>query len=388
MLGITLLAWSKRVFGLVLPGIVGYLSFLSYYLSLDYSLAAQRDLHAPLLAVLAILVLQASKGGSLTPAFSGIATAMALTIRPQAVLFLPAIAIQLLGEMRSGTTSRRLWVWVVSLTVAILLLFTPLVMSGIVPDFLDGIGHNYAARQGRLARLLSILVVFLGQLGPFGNIAVCLAVFALPKPDRKHGQVAMVWIAALLLVLFYKPISPTPHHYLNIPLTMVLAVNMAVVTQLLLAVDRLAPFYKLLSFALLLGVSCKMRPDFSPSGRVSRPRRTRYGASQPPAGPWATPEGRSPRRLIIGGRTSEPSSITCVATLRRGRRSRTPSRGTPPSSAPWAACRPSRPRASPGSRWSTRAARRPSPGPSSMNRILSSSGLRTTPAPIRHSRSI
>ena len=38
VLGLTLLAWSKRLFGTVLPGIVGYLSFLSYYLS--YSITA------------------------------------------------------------------------------------------------------------------------------------------------------------------------------------------------------------------------------------------------------------------------------------------------------------------------------------------------------------
>ena len=40
---ITLLAWSRRRFASFLPGLVGIGGFLGYYLTLDYSQAAQRD---------------------------------------------------------------------------------------------------------------------------------------------------------------------------------------------------------------------------------------------------------------------------------------------------------------------------------------------------------
>ena len=40
LLGIALLGWSRRVFGWYLPGLIGYASFLWYYLNLDFSLVA------------------------------------------------------------------------------------------------------------------------------------------------------------------------------------------------------------------------------------------------------------------------------------------------------------------------------------------------------------
>ena len=64
LLGVGLVLWSHRLFGRALPGIVGYLSFLSYYLALDYSHAAQRDWHAPLFAVLGLLICNPLAEGS------------------------------------------------------------------------------------------------------------------------------------------------------------------------------------------------------------------------------------------------------------------------------------------------------------------------------------
>ena len=43
VLGGALVAWSRRMFGAAMPGLIGYLPFLGYYLGLDYSQVAQRD---------------------------------------------------------------------------------------------------------------------------------------------------------------------------------------------------------------------------------------------------------------------------------------------------------------------------------------------------------
>ena len=97
MLGLILLVWSKRLLGGLLPGIIGYLCFLSYYLCLDYTLAATRDWHTPLLAVVGIQILQTWKGGIVAPAISAVATGLALAIRASSGS-LPA---------RRGTPARR-----------------------------------------------------------------------------------------------------------------------------------------------------------------------------------------------------------------------------------------------------------------------------------------
>ena len=55
VLGAAILAWSRRCFGLLLPGITGYLIFLGYYLDIHFEMVAERDWHAALAATLGLL---------------------------------------------------------------------------------------------------------------------------------------------------------------------------------------------------------------------------------------------------------------------------------------------------------------------------------------------
>ena len=84
--GVALAAWSRRLFGQSLAGLVSYLTFLCAYLGFDYVMVAQRDWHGPLFAVLGLMALEAMPGrvGRLVSALS---MAIALLFRPQVVLF-------------------------------------------------------------------------------------------------------------------------------------------------------------------------------------------------------------------------------------------------------------------------------------------------------------
>lgn len=260
LLGVGLVLWSRRLFGRALPGVVGYLSFLGYYLSLDYSHAAQRDWHSPLLAVLGLLALQASRGGILAAVASGVAMSLALCLRPHAALFLPAVAIQLLGDLRSGGNTRRLAAWALSFVLTTVAWLIPLAASGILPDFLAGVGHN-APADGRGLRAAPLLINVLRQFDAFGFIAVAIAIGMIPKPDRRLATVSMVWLGALVFSLLYEPISPRYHSYLRIPFHLMFALNVALVTHLLLGARRIPASFKLLAFLLVLGASCRIRPD-------------------------------------------------------------------------------------------------------------------------------
>jgi hypothetical protein len=262
LLGLVLVLWSKRLFGRALPGIVGYLSFLGYYLELDYTRAAQRDWHSPLLAVLAILTLQGWREGIVAPAISGAAMSMALSIRPHAALFLPAVAIPLLCEIGAGRNARRIASWILSFLLTTAAWLLPLVVSRVVPDFLAGVGHNNAALNGRGLHAAALLVNVLREFDAFGFVVVAIAVCMLPKPDRTQATAAAAWLGALVLSLLYEPISPRYHAYLRIPLNLMFAVNVAVLTQLLLAARRIPASLKLVSVLLVLGVSGRIRPEF------------------------------------------------------------------------------------------------------------------------------
>ena len=262
LLGVGLVLWSRRIFGRALPGIVAYLSFLGYYLAFDYSHAAQRDWHAPLLAVLGILTLQTSRGGILSTTIAGAAMSLAVCMRPHAILFLPAVAIQFLAEIRAGGHARRIAFWSLSFVLTTIVWLLPLAVSGVLPDFLAGVGHNNTPADGRGLRVVALLVNVLKQFDTFGFIAVSIAVCMIPKPDRKLASVSWVWLAALLLSLLYEPISPRYHSYLRIPFHLMLAMNVAVLAHLLITTRRIPASFKLLAFLLVLGVSCRIRPDF------------------------------------------------------------------------------------------------------------------------------
>lgn len=261
-LGVGLVAWSLRSFGRALPGLVGYLSFLSYYLSLDYMMAAQRDWHSALLAVLGILVLQGSRGRIVGPAISGAAMSMALSIRPHAVLFLPAMALQFLGEIRGSRDARRLASWVGSFLVTTILWILPLVASGVWPDFIAGVRGNNAAASDRGFRMATLALGVLKQLDAFSLAVVAIAVGWLLRRNRRPSMGAAVWLVALGFALFYEPISPRFHSYLRIPLNLVLAVNVAVLTSLILAAGRVPRSFQLLALLLVLGMAGRIRPEF------------------------------------------------------------------------------------------------------------------------------
>jgi hypothetical protein len=262
LLGLALILWSKRLFGTLLPGVVGYLCFLSYYLSLDYSLAAQRDWHAPFFAVLGILLLQTWEGRTAAPAFSAAAVATAILIRPHAVLFLPALALQLIGEMQISRGVRRSAVWTSSFLLTILLGLAPLASSGLLLDFLTGVTANNSSGQHGIARLAAVLAGLFNQLDTFAYVVVALAVVLMPKGDPRRASTAAVWVAAFLMVLLYRPIHPRNHAYLALPLAVVFAVNVGVLTDMLLSARRVPVSFRLLSLLLLLGASCKTRPEF------------------------------------------------------------------------------------------------------------------------------
>ena len=87
LMGWCMVAWSRRRLGDALPGVIGYFALVVSYLGLTYELVAQRDWYTAFLLCLGLLLMQAWPG-RLTRIASALAAALALAIRPHAVLFL------------------------------------------------------------------------------------------------------------------------------------------------------------------------------------------------------------------------------------------------------------------------------------------------------------
>ena len=138
-----MLTWSRQRFGRALPGAIGGLHLLGYYLSLDYCHTGQRDWHATALAVLALMVLQMRTGraGRLGSALLG---AVAIWVRPQAVLLIPALFLGVTSRdpICAGETQGRkpAVAWLVAFAVAAAAGFAPLYAAGVLGDFIRSIG--------------------------------------------------------------------------------------------------------------------------------------------------------------------------------------------------------------------------------------------------------
>jgi hypothetical protein len=241
-LGAALVAWGRQRFGAILPGLLAYLAFVTQYLSLDYTQVAQRDWHAILLVVLALMTLQIA-GSRRSRVTSGLLAAFAFVFRPHVLLFLgafwSAIDEHLQERPRRETRRARAFVeWSAGFALGLLFGFAPLVLAGVLPDFIGGLSVGMYGGPHVVTTPAEAFFGFLRQLGMKWTLigvsaGPLLAIYGSPE-WRRTGR---TWSLAMTAALLYKPVHPIPHDYLLRPLELVSAVNVG----LLAAWVRTAP---------------------------------------------------------------------------------------------------------------------------------------------------
>ena len=269
--GVTLLAWSRRRFGRVLPGAVGYAVFLTYYLGLGFGNAGQRDWHGPFFLLEGLLLADAFPGRGCR-VFAAVTTALACAIRPQVVLFLPALVLAIVQGMYAGdgagerpSPSRAIQtvlVWGLLLGVLIALAFAPLWLSGIGDDFLRSVRVTFYGSSYNRAHSRSIVNQMVLQFLHLEFDLVPLAILLLsPLAGREVRASSRVWLVAYAGAWLYKPISPVPFPYLEHPLTIVWAINIAVLVRLLLTPGLAHPAIRLTAVLLATRLGVHARPE-------------------------------------------------------------------------------------------------------------------------------
>jgi hypothetical protein len=290
LLGAALVAWSRRVFGGALPGLIGYLTFLGFYLGLDYSRVAQRDWHGPWFVVMGLLAMELWPGRA-SRLGAALAMAAAIAYRPHEVLYLPAMASAVM-ELPASEASwprrlRPLAEWALALAISLLMVFSPLILAGVFDDFLRALqltryGGNYNkttwltfvdALNERFidhwtTRLLAVDIL-LAVLGPP----------ALRRPAR-------TWGLAMLGTMFYRPISPDPRHsYLDQPLMLMRSINLALPMAWILTAPVLVAPLRLATVAALLMAVAPEVPRFCSITRSFRAIGTLVRGEDPPEPP-------------------------------------------------------------------------------------------------------
>jgi hypothetical protein len=271
LFGLLLAAWSRRVFGSRLPGLIGYGTFLGYYLDLDYTQVAQRDWQGPFFAVAAILFVQGWRS-RWAIAISALCMAFAVAIRPQTVLFLPALLVALVDGSRSDdwrvSPARALGrglLWSVICAAGLAALALPLVRAGVASDFLRSLrivapGSRYNTLTP--AHFFSEMIL---QLLPLRILIAPLGILLLWKrePSTVGPDPARAWLAAFAGVLFYRPLSPQFHAYLSHPINLTWAILVALLIARIQERTELKSPPRLLAVLLAAGMLMSAKPRFS-----------------------------------------------------------------------------------------------------------------------------
>jgi hypothetical protein len=244
-LGMVLIAWSRRRLGGAIPGFVGYLTFLMFYMSLTHEYVAERDWYTALLVCLGLLVMQAWPGPHSRLA-SAFLAALALSIRPHAVLFLPAMVYEVArgaapSVYRRDSKARAVAQWCVRFGVFTAMMFAPLVWAGIADDFLGGL--RVAAYGGPYSNTTPAraIQVFTEQFTLWRTtIPLTVTLLTAVRPNCDESGIARTWSLAWLSALLYRPLHPVHHFYLIIPILLIGSITWPFVLSWLLSVRRLA----------------------------------------------------------------------------------------------------------------------------------------------------
>jgi hypothetical protein len=290
-LGVALWAWSRRRLGAPLPGAIAYVAFLGFYLGLEYHHVAERDWHATLAAALALMALEA------WPArralwIAGALAAAALTIRPHAVLYLPAMAWAILERPRP---LRALAEWGAALALFTTLAFAPLIAQGILDDLIRGLAvAAYGGPYGR-ANLAGALSVLGRELRQPWTLALVASLMWLSRSGGALRRSAATWLLALLAALIYRALHPVQHEYLwNAP-ALISAIALAIPTAWIVRFPRLGPELRVLAAVLILYEAVPSAPRFCSareSVRALVPLIRSVDPADPPPGclhPWFRP---------------------------------------------------------------------------------------------------
>ena len=320
-LGILLVLWGRRLSGRLLPGLIGFSSFLLYYLSVRFDVAAERETQTAVLTLASLMMpsIWAGQGGRVS---SAVAFGLALLVRPQVVLLLPAILLAVDSSVRppgapwcQSLIAVLTWGLITGLTVA--LGFMPLVLNGTLLDFWKNL-QSMRSTYGRDVVGTSIHDI-LANVKPLTLpknllLTAALVVGLLPwdRPGNATRRLFPMVLTALVGVSFYHAISPLRIAYHATPQIVVAAMGLTfAAAQLVLGQGR--PLVRLAALAALF---CYSGPARSLVPWTSSPPAIGLMACVNPCGfsapasclfdqPWD-----STKTLDIAGKTLAPRSAT------------------------------------------------------------------------------
>jgi hypothetical protein len=265
---------ASRVWvGEALPGLVAGLGLTWYLCGAHYAMAAQRDEQASLLLALAWLAPWWRFGWRGT-VISIVAFAAAATLRPQVVLFLPAIGLavyhaQVQVDGRGGW--RAVWGWGGGLLIGVVLAYAPLWTADLLDDLIAGV--RMSGYGGPLSRLTGS--EFAERMRANLTWPLTMPLWAGMVLSAWRGPAAVrgaAWSGLLLFwgAMLYRPISPRDHFYLEHPLVILAMACLVPVLSAGMAWRTMPALARLAGVCLAICVISPSVPRYCDAGRSLR----------------------------------------------------------------------------------------------------------------------
>jgi hypothetical protein len=256
VLGVVLFSWSRQRLGGAAAGLFAFLAFLKFYLSQPFETTGERDWHTAFFVCLGLLALQAWPGRWSRIA-SAMLTALALSIRPHAVLFLPALASAVVEpESDRGPAAQRraraILEWLLWLSGFVFALFAPLIVAGIFDDLIRGLGvASYGGPYSKVTPVSAFESLVHQLLDWRTDVPLAATILLAICPEKRLSRVAQTWSWAWLGALLYRAIHPVQHRYLIHPVLLVGSITWALPISYLLSARWMATPVRLLVIAWL-----------------------------------------------------------------------------------------------------------------------------------------
>ena len=258
-LGAALITWSRRRLGGWLPGLVAYLAFLDFYLCQDYLQVAERDWHVTLCAALALMTLEGWPG---RPAIwiAAALQAAAMTTRPHAALFLPAMASAITERPAQG---RALAEWGIAVFLFTGLGFAPLLAQGLVDDLLRGLRVVAYGGPYSHASLAGAWRILIDEFRSGWTLALVLSLIVLWRFDiPTNRKLTRTWLLAFIAALLYRLAHPVQHGYLVHPVAVMGSIAVALPTAWFVSQSWLDRPLRLLIVLLIASEAAPHIPTF------------------------------------------------------------------------------------------------------------------------------
>jgi hypothetical protein len=255
--GAITISWSRSRLGGTLPGLIGYVAFLSQYLDLPVECTGERDGYMALLTCAGIAILEMWPGRPARLLSSALA-ALALAVRPQALLFVPALVSAVfedpqLTNLGFARRIRVVVIWCVSMALFAAVAFAPVVLAGLGGDFVRSLGIvAYGGPYSKNTRAEAITNLF-AEFNTWRTIiALGVTVLLAIQPRHALHPIGRTWLLAVVAALVYRPIAPIQHFYFILPLFLVSAMALAIAVSWLLRAQRLPQPVQLLAVAMVV----------------------------------------------------------------------------------------------------------------------------------------